>query len=213
MSELKTEEEQIEAFKTWWKKNGTSLVLAVAVGVGGYFGWQAWQASQENHIAEASSLYQSLTEASANIEQEENQKTIRYLAEQLSDEYDDTGYALYGQLFVARVEAQTGDYEAALDALAQVTQSTEDAALIAISNVRIARLQAELERFDEALQTLNGIDQPEFGAQVSEVRGDILLAQGKRDAAREAYERAAAQMGEQSQSPLLRVKLKDLVKG
>ena len=82
MSELKTEEEQIEAFKTWWKKNGTALVLALAVGVGGYFGWQAWQNSQENHLAEASSLYQSLTEASANIAQDENQKTVRYLAHQ-----------------------------------------------------------------------------------------------------------------------------------
>ncbi|MBM6551698.1 tetratricopeptide repeat protein [Marinomonas ostreistagni] len=213
MSEVKTEEEQIEAFKTWWKKNGTSLVLAVAVGVGGYFGWQAWQSSQENHLAEASSLYQSLTEASANIEQEENQKTIRYLAEQLSDEYDDTGYALYGQLFVARVAVQNGEYEAALEALQSIVSQTEDASLTTIANVRIARLQAELEQYDDALATLDSVDAPAFAGQVQELRGDIMLAQGDRDGAREAYEAAAANLGEDAQSPLLRVKLKDLVSG
>lgn len=211
MSEVKTEEEQIEAFKTWWKKNGASLVLAVAVGVGGYFGWQAWQNSQENHIAEASSLYQSLTEASANIEQDENQKTVRYLAEQLSDEYDDTGYALYGQLFLARVDVINGDYEAALQALQSVVDQTDDASLQTIARLRVARLQAELERYDAATATLDGINAEAFTGQVQELRGDILLAQGDRQAAREAYEAAAASLGEEAQSPLLRVKLKDLV--
>ena len=75
MSELKTEEEQIEAFKSWWKKNGVMLVAAIAVAVGGYFGWQAWKTSQANYTSEASALYQNLVQASADLSDENNQKT------------------------------------------------------------------------------------------------------------------------------------------
>lgn len=213
MSEVKTEEEQIEAFKAWWKKNGTSLVLAVAVGVGGYFGFQAWQTSQANHLAEASSLYQNLTEAASDLDKEENQKTVRFIAQQLADDYDDTGYAMFSQLFVARIDAQAGNYDAAVNALSNVVEQSEDASFDAVANIRIARLQAEQEQYDTALTTLNSVTSTEFTGQVEELRGDILLAQGKRDEARKAYESAAAAMGEGAQHPLLEIKLKDLVKG
>lgn len=213
MSELKTEEEQIEAFKSWWKKNGTSLVLAVAVGVGGYFGLQAWQNSQANHISEASSLYQNLTEAAADLDKEENQKTVRFIAQQLADDYDDTGYAVFSQLFVARIDAQAGDYDAAESALSKVVEQSEDASFDAVANIRIARLQAEQEKYDAAMTTLSAVSHAEFAGQVEELRGDILLAQGKRKQAREAYESAAAAMGEDAQHPLLEIKMKDLVKG
>ena len=49
MAELRTEEEQIEAIKRWWKKNGSSLLLGIALALAIVFGWQAWQ----NHQAGA----------------------------------------------------------------------------------------------------------------------------------------------------------------
>lgn len=213
MSELKTEEEQIEAFKTWWKKNGTSLVLAVAVGVGGYFGWQAWQTSQANHISEASSLYQSLSEAAADLKKEENQKTVRFIANQLNEDYSDTGYALFSQLFVARVDVENGKYDEAVKALEAVVKQSEDVTFDAIATIRIARLQAEQGQYDAALTALKGVSQDEFAGQVNELRGDIFLAQGQREQAREAYESAVTAMGEDAKHPLLEIKLKDLVKG
>ena len=213
MSEVKTEEEQIEAFKNWWKKNGTSLVLAVAVGVGGYFGFQAWKTSQENHLAEASSLYQNLTEAATDLAKEENQKTVRFIANQLAEDFDDTGYAMFSQLFVARIDAQAGNYDDAVAALSKVVEQSEDVSFDAIANLRIARLQAEQEKYDTAMKTLSLVTSSEFAAQVAELKGDILLAQGKRDEARVAYQDAADQMGAAVQHPLLDIKLKDLVEG
>ena len=75
MAELKTEEEQIEAFKAWWKKNGVMLIVAVAVAASSYFGWQAWKNSQANYTSEASALYQNLVQAAADLSDENNQKT------------------------------------------------------------------------------------------------------------------------------------------
>ena len=42
----RTEEEQVEALKAWWRENGKSTVVAIAMAVMGVFGWQGWQKQQ-----------------------------------------------------------------------------------------------------------------------------------------------------------------------
>ncbi|MCZ2723130.1 tetratricopeptide repeat protein [Marinomonas sp. 15G1-11] len=212
MSELKTEEEQIEAFKEWWKKNGTSLVLAVSIGVAGYFGSQAWFQSQENHISEASALYQNMMEAAADLSAESNQKTVTFIANQLSDDYSDTGYAAFGQLYVARIEAEKGEFDNAISSLKQAQEKTEDVSLNAIANLRIARLLLEKQDYDAALTQVEKVTYEEFTVQKQELKGDILLASGKKEEARVAYEAANNALESGSSHPLLNIKLQDLVK-
>jgi predicted negative regulator of RcsB-dependent stress response len=212
VSELKTEEEQIEAFKSWWKKNGTSLVLAVSIGVAGYFGSQAWFQSQENHVNEASALYQNMMQAAADLTVESNQKTVSFIAGQLLDDYSDTGYAAFGQLYVARIAAEKGEFDNAITALKQAQEKTDDASLNAIADLRIARLLLETKEFDAALEQVNKVSFEEFTVQKQELKGDILLASGKKDEARVAYEAASGALSGSSSHPLLNIKLQDLVK-
>ncbi|TYL47307.1 YfgM family protein [Marinomonas sp. IMCC 4694] len=213
MSELKTEEEQIEAFKTWWKKNGIMLILAIAVAGGGYFGWQAWKTSQANYTSEASALYQNLIQAAVDLSKEENQKTVTFIANQLTEDYSDTGYAMFSQLFLARVDAEQGNYNDAISALDSVIAKTEDASFVAIANLRVARLLIQQEDFTAAMARIEAVSENEFLAQKQELMGDILLSQGDRDGARVAYEKANEALGAGVTHPLLGIKLKDLVKG
>lgn len=213
MSELKTEEEQIEAFKSWWKKNGMMLVIAVAVAVGGYFGWQAWKTNQANYISEASALYQNLVQASADLSDENNQKTVTFIAKQLADDYGDTGYAMFGQLFLARVDAENGKYDEAINALENAISKTQDVSFIDIANIRVARLMLQKEDYTGAMARVEKVSEVEFAAQKQELIGDILMAQGKRNDARVAYQKASESLGVGVNHPLLDIKLKDLVKG
>lgn len=213
MSELKTEEEQIEAFKTWWKKNGTILVIVVAIAIGGYFGWQAWQRSQATHLSEASALYQSMLQSSSDLTKEDNQKTVAYIANQLKDDYSDTGYAMFGQLMLANLDVQKKEYDKAITSLEGVVKQTDDASFKAIANLRIARILTQKADYDKALSTLDNVTQTEFLAQRQELTGDIYLLQGKRDDARVAYQKASDALGKGVNRPLLEIKLKDLVKG
>lgn len=213
MSELKTEEEQIEAFKVWWKKNGLILVLAISVSVGGYFGWNGWKTSQANHISNASALYQNLVQAAADLSDESNQKTVLFMANQLTDDYSKTGYAMFGQLFVARIHAESGEYDKAIDALNLAIEKTADVSFIAIANLRVARLLLQKEEYSAALARVEQVTVSEFLAQKQELIGDILIQQGKRDEARIAYEQASEALGAGVNHPLLDIKLKDLVKG
>ncbi|RBP78042.1 hypothetical protein EBI01_19245 [Marinomonas rhizomae] len=213
MSELKTEEEQIEAFKSWWKKNGMMLVIAIAVAVGGYFGWQAWKTNQANYTSEASALYQNLVQASADLSDENNQKTVTFIAKQLADDYGDTGYAMFGQLFLARVDAENGKYDEAIKALDDAITKTQDVSFIAVADLRAARLMLQKKDYTGAMARAEKVSEEEFTAQKQELMGDILIAQGKRDDARIAYQKANESLGVGVNHPLLDIKLKDLVKG
>jgi predicted negative regulator of RcsB-dependent stress response len=75
---------------------------------------------------------------------------------------------------------------------------------------RLAQAQMALEDYDAALATIDGAKNSDaFGAMFAELRGDILLAKGNQDGAREAYLAARAQ-GEENRSGVLQLKLADL---
>lgn len=211
MTELKTEEEQIEAFKTWWKKNGTSLVLAVSLGVAGYFGFQAWQQNQENHLAEASSLFESMSQAATDLSQDENLKTVSFIADQLVNDFDDTGYATFAHLLQAKVDVIGEDFDGAIARLNEAKESTDDVTLKAISDLRISKVLVHQGELDKALTQLANISLTEFDSLKLELKGDVLLAQGKEKEARDAYQAARTAMSSQAQNPLLDIKLEDLV--
>ena len=63
MAELRTEEEQIQAIKDWWKKNGSSLLIGIGAALAIVFGWQAWQNSQAQQRTEAANQFANLLNA------------------------------------------------------------------------------------------------------------------------------------------------------
>jgi len=66
-----------------------------------------------------------------------------------------------------------------------------------VVRLRIARLQIEQNRLDDALATLNAVQPGAFASRYAEVRGDALLAKGDRNGALKAYREAqSAQAGQ-----------------
>ena len=61
-----------------------------------------------------------------------------------------------------------------------------------IARIRLAGVLLDAKQFDEALKQLDGARAPAFEALVADRKGDVLMAQGKADAARTAYETAFA---------------------
>ena len=57
------DDEQLEAIKSWWNENGTSLVVTLVVVVAGIFGYQAWENQQEASADQASVIYEDLVSA------------------------------------------------------------------------------------------------------------------------------------------------------
>ena len=104
-----------------------------------------------------------------------------------------------------------GDTEAAISTLEWANSNTDQGKPLAlIIRSRLARAQFEIEEYDAALNTIDGATSADsFDAIFLELRGDILLAQGNSDGAREAYLKAREQSGVE-RSGILELKLADL---
>lgn len=211
MAELRTEEEQVQAIKDWWKKNGSSLLIGIGAALAIVFGWQAWQNHEAQQRTEAANQFANLLNAFSDQADETSGETVAFVAQTLRDDYTDSAYAVYGNLLLARQQLMDGESAAAVESLEwALEKSGEQQALTLVVRSRLARAQFDAGQFDEALATIDeAADADSFNAIFSELRGDILLAQGDRDGARDAY-LAAREQSQQGRSGILELKLSDL---
>ena len=211
MAELRTDEEQVEAIKQWWKNNGNSLLIGIGAALAIAFGWQAWQNQQAQQRTEAASQFVTLMNAFG-TEDETSADTVAFVAKNLRDDHADSAYAVYANLMLARVQLmQNSDVEGAVESLQwALDKAAQTQPLALVVRSRLAQAQMALEDYDAALATIDGAKNSDaFGAMFAELRGDILLAKGNQDGAREAYLAARAQ-GEENRSGVLQLKLADL---
>lgn len=215
MAELRNEEEQVQAIKDWWKKNGSSLLIGIGAALAIVFGWQAWQNHQDQQRAEAANQFASLLNAFSNQADETAGETVAFVANTLREDYTDSAYAVYGNLILARQQlVEDKDAEAAIGSLQWALEKAGDhKALSLVVRNRLARAQFSAERYDDALATIDSAgsidDTGAFAAIFSELRGDILLVQGDKNGARDAY-LAAREQSQQGRSGILELKLSDL---
>lgn len=211
MAELRTEEEQVQAIKDWWKKNGSSLLIGIGAALAIVFGWQAWQNHEAQQRTEAANQFANLLNAFSDQSDEASGETVAFVAQTLREDYTDSAYAVYGNLILARQQLMAGESEAAIEALKwALEKSGEQQALTLVVRSRLARAQFDAGQYAEALVTIDeAAEADSFNAIFSELRGDILLAQGDRDGARDAY-LAAREQSQQGRSGILELKLSDL---
>jgi predicted negative regulator of RcsB-dependent stress response len=208
VAELRTEEEQLEALKRWWKANGTSLIAGVALAAAGVFGWNAWQNYQEGQAEAASLRYQQLINLTAgNGLDEATLAQARQLADEIVDNHGRTLYADLARLIDARLAVQQSERDAAKAALGAVIEGSDREYLQGLARLRLARLQIAQGDADAALATLESNVPGALAAQRADIRGDAYRALGRDDEAREAW-REAMNLAEQYDQPLYGVELK-----
>ena len=97
----------------------------------------------------------------------------------------------------------------ALEQLKWAQSSTQEASILALVNYRIARIETELGNFAAANAALDNVLDTAWSGRIAELRGDIALRQGDKDAAYTAY--TEAQQAKDA-NPALKMKLDDLAK-
>lgn len=197
--DLKTDEEKAEELKQWWKENGTSVFVGIALAIGGMFGWQQWQEYQKNQAEGASRLY-------AQLNDDGNDSTGIF--KQLNDNYDGTPYHALAALKTAKKACVSGKPEECENLLRQATKSPqEDIAIIA--NLHLARALISANKLDEAQSIINQKTPASYASLVDEIKGDLHFAKKEFDEARAAYDRAILSSAGQNVQ-FLRMKRDDL---
>lgn len=179
------DEEQLELLKQWWKENWIALVAGLGIGVGAIGGWEGYKRWTNDRAEAASQMYEDLKKAYTESRVEDAGK----LLEGLIADYAGTPYAPAAALRAAQVAAAEGELDQAQQRLDWVIEHADDKGLVQLAKLRRARVLHAQAQHDQALALLAG-DAGTFASLYEELRGDILLAKGDRDAARSAYEKA-----------------------
>jgi predicted negative regulator of RcsB-dependent stress response len=213
-----TDEEQLQQLKTWWKDNGTSLIIAVLVGFIAYFGFQGWQNHQQQQAEQASALYSELLETlTVDAQQslsEEKKITANYLTEQLQNEYKTSQYAANASFLSAKTAVDDNKLDAAEKALLWVVENGNKPA-VSLAELRLARIYLSQKKYDAVLAIVNAGEGSTFLSLHAELKGDVFAAQSKWSSAREAYQQAIDSLADSSsfRRSLLPIKVANLPAG
>jgi predicted negative regulator of RcsB-dependent stress response len=183
------EDEGLDKARQWWKKNGTSVIAGVGLGIAVVAGWNGWLAWTRHRAESAAGLYMQLNAAVASGQRERAADQ----AERLMNEYSGQPYAVNAALTLARVEAENSRTEEARRYLQWVLDNTDDETVRHATRLRLAQLALAADEPARALEILgDDRDHGAFTTHYEELRGDALMVSGDSAAAREAYERALA---------------------
>lgn len=184
----RSDEEQIEAIKEWWRENGTAVIVGIVVGVAALVGWRGWNEYQENRASEASSLYQEMIEARGN----DNTELLQEKGAELAENYATTPYAGFAALVLAQQAVTDDDLATAESQLRLALDRLEEPSMKHVARLRLLRVLAAQKKYDAALAMLENTDFGQFTGEYEELRGDILLSQNDISGARNAYQLALA---------------------
>lgn len=198
-----TEEQQVEALKSWWKSNGNAVIFGTVLGLAGLVGFRYYNANQLTSQEELSAAYDTVV-----TELSENGLAAKATTQTFIDANSGNAYATLTALQLAAEAVKKQDFTEAETQLSWVATNSNQASILPIAKLRLARVQAQLANFDDALATLDKITLDTFASKKAEVQGDIYVQQGDLNAARSAYETALAGIGANTQ--LLQLKLDDL---
>ncbi len=183
---MDTEQEELEALQKWWKENGRAAMVGLVLGLGGVFGWTAWQSRAEATAERVSVVYQSMVEMAAS--DDHGEALLR--ANQIMQDQPDSEYAALAGLLGAKSAFATGRADDANRLLGWVIENASRLELRDVARIRSARLLLERGEADAALAMIADVGTSAFAATVEELRGDILLDNRQSEAAAKAYETA-----------------------
>jgi len=180
------EQEQVDAFKAWWKDNGKWLLVALALAVAGFAAMQGWQFYKEKKLTDASTLYAELEKQLAS----NDPKRINDAEQAVINQFGSTAYAPRAALLAAQVNLQNKDVARAKSQLEWVIKNADETGLQNVARLKLASVLLDEKNYADALKLLDVKHAESFMGLYADLKGDVLKAQGKADEARAAYQLA-----------------------
>lgn len=206
------ENEEIEELKSFWNSYGKPIFIGVLLAIAIVSVWKFWENRQiTNKIKEAQN-YQLLIFAMSQPLDKVNEADVVSIADQLQKANPDSYYAQYAKFYLAKLAVSQNKLDDAAKVLKAVLDKPADAALAELSRERLVRVLLAQNKTDEAFALLQVPVEKEFVTTREELKGDVLLKQGKIDQARDAYKAAlaAAEADKLGNQLIIKLKLNNL---
>lgn len=180
------EQEQLDELKAFWNKYGNLITWVLVLALGAYAAWTGWNYWQRNQGTKAAAMFDALDSAARSGDA----ARVTQVFGDLKSSYPRTAYAGQGGLLAAQAQFGKGQADEAAATLGWVADNASEDEYRTVARLRLAGLLLDKKQYDEALRQLDGAKASGFEALVADRRGDVLMAQGKKDEAKAAYQTA-----------------------
>jgi predicted negative regulator of RcsB-dependent stress response len=198
------EQEQLASIKAWWDRWGNLVLTAVTIVLLAIAAFNGWRWYERHEAGNAAVLYDEFVVALGGTDLARKKE----LAGTLIERYGRTVYAPMAALNIAKVNLEAGDAGAARAQLRWVIDKSGHAEMVQIARLRLAGVLLDEKSHQEALGLLGGEVPEALAAAFADRRGDVLMAMGKADEARAAYEAALGKAsGQHPLRPIIQLKL------
>lgn len=178
--------EKSELVTQWLRENALAIISGIVLGLLLIFGINQWRNHQVTHRVEAANEYQTLLSAI----QTGQQGAVEASASKLKSEYKNTAFAVFSSFQQASQAIAAGKPADAVMPLQWAREHASNAALKALAQLRLARVQLAAGDANAALETLETMPKGSYAGMAKALRGDALVALDKTAAARTAYQDA-----------------------
>lgn len=183
------EQEQLDELKAWWKRHGNAVTWGLIAVLAAFAVFQGWKYYQRSQALQASTQYEVLAQLSS-----KDIKDIRSISGQIMEKYAGTPYAGRAAVIAAKANYANDDAKSAKAQLEWAMGHAQEDAIRAIAQLQLAAIQFEEKQYSAALKTLGEQHDAAFDGLFADLKGDILVAQGKKAEAKTAYEAALAKL-------------------
>lgn len=160
-----------------------------------------------NSAARASNIFQEMVYA----ELSQDAQSAVAKGSQLMSEHKNSPYAQFAGLLMAKIAVAEGDLNKAAEKLRWVATLKKDKDIAGhLATVRLAAVLQQQGKLEEALALVSQDPDKAYLALYAQARGDIYVAMGNVEAAKNAYKLAHQSLPQGMQSPLLQMKMLDL---
>jgi predicted negative regulator of RcsB-dependent stress response len=187
------EQEQLDELKHFWNKYGNAITWFLIAVLGGFAAWNGWQYWSRTQAAQAAVLYDEVDRAAGTGDSARVERAFK----DIQDKFGGTAYAHQAGLLAAKIYADKGQMEPAKAALVWVADKASDPGYQSLARLRLAAVNVEEKKYDEALKQLAGEFPKSFQALAADRRGDVYLLQNKKDEAKAEFTKAWQGMDDQ----------------
>lgn len=186
MSVYMTEEEQLESIKKWWKRYGNVVSVILSVILFSIVGYRYFTWHQDKLTQQASIAYEQMMIALSH----NNVKAVRSYANELIKEHTKSVYADVAHMTLAKMYVSKNKWDQAREELRFVADNSKMRSLKQMAKIRIARIFAANQAYENALNELTKVDDATYLPVINELKGDIYGATGKYEEAMNSYKQA-----------------------
>jgi len=195
-------EEKLQEILEFLGKTWKIIVAVIIIGLLAFWGWRYWLSHNMKKATISSEQYEQLISKLNNSDPASVDELVKFA------DQNDTIYSVFADLKAAQFYVENKkDYNAAEQLLIAASKKTDSQPVLAIINIRIARLQYQLGKYEDSLKSLDKVSNNNWAAVVNNIRGDTLVKMGKYLLACSAYEAALNSQPIPEQEKDIKIKL------